>query len=97
MTEYDAPLRDMQFVIEELVGLSEITALPGHEDLTSDTVRAILEEAAKFGREVLSPINRSGDIEGSRLENGVVVTPKGFKRTWEVFEPFRKVLVVCKC
>ena len=69
MTEYDAPLRDMQFVIEELVGLSEVTALPGHEGLTSDTVRAILEEAAKFGREVLSPINRSGDTEGSRLEN----------------------------
>ena len=85
MTEYDAPLRDMQFVIEELVGLSEITALPGHEDLTSDTVRAILEEAAKFGREVLSPINRSGDIEGSRLENGVVVTPKGFKEAYQAY------------
>ena len=85
MTEYDAPLRDMQFVIEELVGLSEVTALPGHEDLTSDTVRAILEEAAKFGREVLSPINRSGDIEGSRLENGVVVTPKGFKEAYQAY------------
>ena len=85
MTEYDAPLRDMQFVIEELVGLSGVTALPGHEDLTSDTVRAILEEAAKFGREVLSPINRSGDIEGSRLENGVVVTPKGFKEAYQAY------------
>ncbi len=85
MTEYDAPLRDMQFVIEELVGLSEVAALPGHEDLTSDTVRAILEEAAKFGREVLSPINRSGDIEGSRLENGVVVTPKGFKEAYKAY------------
>ncbi len=85
MTEYNAPLRDMQFVIEELVGLSEITALPGHENLTPDTVHAILEEAAKFGREVLSPINRSGDIEGSRLENGVVITPKGFKEAYQAY------------
>ena len=85
MTEYEAPLRDMQFVIEELVGLAEVAALPGHEGLTSDTVRAVLEEAAKFGREVLSPINRSGDIEGSRLENGVVITPKGFKEAYRAY------------
>ena len=85
MTEYEAPLRDMQFVIEELVGLAEVAALPGHEDLTSDTVRAVLKEAAKFGREVLSPINRSGDIEGSRLENGVVITPKGFKEAYRAY------------
>ena len=85
MTEYEAPLRDMQFVIEELVGLADVAALPGHEDLTPDTVHAILEEAAKFGREVLSPINRSGDIEGSRLENGVVITPKGFKEAYRAY------------
>ena len=85
MTEYEAPLRDMQFVIEELVGLADVAALPGHEDLTSDTVRAVLEEAAKFGREVLSPINRSGDIEGSRLENGVVITPKGFREAYKAY------------
>ena len=85
MTEYEAPLRDMQFVIEELVGLAEVAALPGHEGLTSDTVRAVLDEAAKFGREVLSPINRSGDIEGSRLENGVVITPKGFKEAYRAY------------
>jgi hypothetical protein len=79
MAEYTAPLRDMKFVIEELVGLDHIAALPGYEHATPDVVHAILEEANKMARDVLSPINRTGDIEGCRLENGGVVTPTGFK------------------
>ena len=85
MTEYNAPLREMQFVIEELIGLDEITALPGYEDATTDTVRAILEEAGKLGRDVLSPLNRPGDLEGSKLENGVVTTPAGFKDAYQAY------------
>jgi len=85
MAEYTAPLRDMQFVIEELVGLEHITALPGYEHATPDVVHAILEEANKMARDVLSPINRTGDIEGCRLENGVVVTPTGFKEAYQAY------------
>tara|TARA_R110000868_G_scaffold4155_4_gene25218 strand:+ start:1511 stop:3268 length:1758 start_codon:yes stop_codon:yes gene_type:complete len=85
MAEYTAPLRDMQFVIEELIGLEDVAALPGFEEATSDTVQAILEEANKMARDVLSPINRSGDIEGSRLENGVVVTPAGFREAYTAY------------
>ncbi len=85
MAEYKPPLREMQFVIEELVGLDQITALPGCEEVTPDLVRAVLEEAGKMGRDVLSPLNRGGDLEGSRLENGVVVTPTGFREAYEVY------------
>ena len=85
MTEYAAPLRDMQFVIEELVGLSTVNTLPGLDWVTEDLVRAVLNEAARFGGEVLAPLNRVGDLEGSRLENGVVVTPAGFAEAYKGF------------
>jgi alkylation response protein AidB-like acyl-CoA dehydrogenase len=85
MAEYTAPLRDMQFVIEELVGLDDVAALPGYEHATPDVVHAILEEANKLARDVLSPINRAGDLEGSRLENGVVITPTGFKAAYQAY------------
>ena len=85
MTEYDAPLREMQFVVEELNGLAEVASLPGHEDATSDVARAIFEEAGRLGREVLSPINRAGDLEGAKLENGVVRTPPGFREAYRAY------------
>jgi alkylation response protein AidB-like acyl-CoA dehydrogenase len=85
MAEYNPPLREMQFVIEELVGLHQVTALPGYEEATPDLVRAVLEEAGKMGRDVLSPLNRGGDLEGSRLENGVVVTPTGFREAYQAY------------
>ncbi|NQU69099.1 MAG: acyl-CoA dehydrogenase family protein, partial [Rhodospirillales bacterium] len=85
MTDFVAPLRDMQFVIEELVGLDDIAALPGREDATPDLVRQILNEAARFGAEVLAPLNRVGDLEGSTLANGVVSTPTGFKDAYKAF------------
>ena len=83
MTEYTPPLREMLFVIEELVGLDN--TLPGCEDATPDVVRAILEEAGKLARDVLSPINRTGDVTGSRLDNGVVRTPPGFREAYHAY------------
>ena len=85
MADYSAPLDDIRFVINDLVGLDQVTALPGCEETTPDLVDAILEEAGKFGSEVLAPLNHSGDIEGCVLENGVVRTPKGFKEAYTQF------------
>ncbi|HXM84426.1 MAG TPA: acyl-CoA dehydrogenase family protein, partial [Stellaceae bacterium] len=85
MSEYAAPLPEMRFVLDEIAGLPEIAALPGCEGASADTVDAVLEEAAKFAGKVLSPLNRSGDIEKSRLENGVVRSPKGFKEAYQGF------------
>ena len=68
MSIYAAPLRDMQFVIKELVGLDDIAALPGCEEVTPDLVDAVLEEAGKFATGVLDPLNRPGDQHGAKLE-----------------------------
>ncbi|MGE5146061.1 MAG: acyl-CoA dehydrogenase N-terminal domain-containing protein, partial [Candidatus Eiseniibacteriota bacterium] len=60
MAEFSPRLDDMKFVLREVVGIDEVAALPGYEDATPDLVDAVLEEAGKFGREVLAPLNRIG-------------------------------------
>ncbi len=85
MPQYKAPLRDMRFVLYELMDGEAITTLPGFEDFTRDVTDPILDEAAKICEEVLFPLNRSGDEEGSVLENGIVRTPKGFKEAYKLF------------
>ena len=78
MSEYSAPLRDMRFILDEVANFDVISSLPGYEEATPDLVYAVLEEANKLASEVLAPLNQSGDEQGSRLENGVVVNPDGF-------------------
>ncbi len=85
MSEYSAPIRDMRFVMEELADLAAVQALPGCEDASSDIVEAILGEAAKFAGEVLSPLNRSGDVEGARWQDGQVFTASGWKEAYRQF------------
>ena len=85
MPTYNAPLRDMRFVYHALVDGDSLHELPGYEDATPETVDAVLEEAAKLCRDVLQPLNRSGDEEGCQYENGVVRTPKGFKEVYDTF------------
>jgi alkylation response protein AidB-like acyl-CoA dehydrogenase len=85
MSTYQAPLKDMRFVLNELAGLSEVAKLPGYQDATPDTVDAILEEASKFASEVLDPINYSGDQEGSEWNDGAVTTPTGFKQAYRQY------------
>ncbi len=82
MSAYTAPLKDMRFVIRELAGLDAVAKLPGCEEATPDTVDAILEEAGKFANGVLDPLNRSGDEEGSRWQDGAVATPRGFREAY---------------
>ncbi len=85
MTAYAAPLTDMRFVIGELAGLAEIAALPGLGDTSPELVDAILDEAGKFGAEVLAPLNRPGDIAGCGFNEGLVRTPEGFKEAYGQF------------
>ena len=85
MSEYRAPIRDMQFVLKELAGLDEVIQLPGCEEASADVVDAILEEAARFAEEVLSPLNASGDRQGARFEAGQVTMPAGFKDAYQLF------------
>jgi alkylation response protein AidB-like acyl-CoA dehydrogenase len=85
MSQYAAPLKDMQFVIEKLVGLAEITAMPACAEVTPDLVEAVLGEAAKFAAEVLDPLNRVGDKEGARIADGKVTPPSGFAEAYQQF------------
>jgi acyl-CoA dehydrogenase len=85
MSGYQAPLKDMRFVLNHLAGLGEVAKLPGYEEATPDTVDAILEEASKFASEVLDPINYTGDQEGSVWKDGAVTTPKGFKQAYQQY------------
>jgi 3-(methylthio)propanoyl-CoA dehydrogenase len=82
---YQAPLKDMQFVINELANLAEVTRLPGCEDATADTVEAVLEENAKFCSEVVAPLNHPSDKEPSFWHDGNVTTSKGFKEAFKAF------------
>ena len=85
MSTYTAPLQDMQFVIKELVGLADITAMPDCAEVTEDLVDAVLDEAAKFATGVLDPLNHTGDKTGARFADGSVTTPPGFKEAYRQF------------
>ncbi|MCY7260387.1 acyl-CoA dehydrogenase C-terminal domain-containing protein [Pseudomonas protegens] len=82
MPEYQAPLRDMRFLIDHVFDFHGSYAALGASDASPDMVSAILEEGAKFCENVLAPLNRSGDEEGCHFDNGVVTTPKGFKQAF---------------
>ena len=85
MSEYQAPLKDMQFVLNELANLSQINALPVFEDATPDLVEAVLEQAGVLASEVFSPLNQPGDEHGTFIENDVVVSPPGFAEAYRQF------------
>ena len=81
---YEAPVKDLNFVIKNLINLDELSNIPDYQEFSDDLIDAILEEAGKIGSEVLDPCNLSGDHEGSkRLDNGDVKTPAGYKEAYE--------------
>jgi alkylation response protein AidB-like acyl-CoA dehydrogenase len=85
MIPYAPPLADMWFALEQTARLDEIAQLPGCEGAAPDVVMAVLEEAAKLASGVLAPLNDVGDKHPSRLENGVVRTPPGFKEAYRAY------------
>jgi butyryl-CoA dehydrogenase len=82
MALWKAPLREFRFILHEVLGVEEIAALTGYEEATPEIFDTVLEQAGTFCEEVLLPLNRSGDEEGCRVENGQVLTPKGFKEAY---------------
>ena len=81
MPSYTPPTKDMQFILHDVLKVTE-QSVPGYEDLEADFTSAILDEAGKLSSEVLAPLNVVGDTEGCTLENGVVRTPTGFKEAF---------------
>ncbi|MDM0008796.1 acyl-CoA dehydrogenase C-terminal domain-containing protein [Variovorax sp. J22G73] len=85
MPTYNPPVRDMQFVLHEVLNVAEeLKALPAHAETDADTINAVIEEAGKFAAEVTFPLNISGDEEGCTLDKATheVTTPKGFKEAY---------------
>ncbi len=87
MGEYTAPLRDMRFVLNEVFEAEKLWAsLPAlAETVDMETADAILEESGKIAAQVLAPLNREADEQGSRWDNGVVTAPEGFKEAYATF------------
>ena len=81
---YRAPIDDIMLALKAAAGLPELID-KGVVDLDQDTLRAILEEAGKFGTEVLDPLNVVGDRTGSKLVDGKVVTPQGWNDAYKAF------------
>jgi alkylation response protein AidB-like acyl-CoA dehydrogenase len=82
---YTAPLKDMLFNIKHLAAIDQVAQMPGFEDAGFDTAQAVLEEAAKFNEQVLSPLNWDGDKNPSSWKDGVVTTTPGFKEAFRQF------------
>jgi alkylation response protein AidB-like acyl-CoA dehydrogenase len=88
MAQYTPPLRDMQFVLHEVLHVvDELKALPAHKEIDADTINAVLEEGGKFAAEVTFPLNQSGDEEGCTLDKATheVTAPKGFKAAYKQY------------
>ena len=86
MPEYSAPLRDIRFVLEHLVDLEAVAALPGFDHVDTDGVFSVLEENGRFLEDLVAPLNRIGDVQGSvRNEDGSVTTPDGFKEAYKAY------------
>ncbi|MAZ03768.1 MAG: acyl-CoA dehydrogenase [Sneathiella sp.] len=85
MAEYSAPLKDMSFVLNNIADLPSLAKLEGYEHAEADVVEAVLEEAGKFAANVLSPLNKPGDLQGSHVKDGVVTTPDGWVEAYAGF------------
>jgi alkylation response protein AidB-like acyl-CoA dehydrogenase len=88
MPSYTPPLRDMHFVMHELLHVvDDFKAIPKHAEIDVDTINAVLEGAGQFATEVAFPLNISGDTEGCKLDQATheVTTPKGFKAAYKQY------------
>jgi len=88
MPSYTPPLRDIQFVMHEVLGVvDELKKLPRYADIDADTIDAVLEEGGKFASQVLAPLNAVGDAEGCKLDMATqeVKTPTGFKAAYQQY------------
>ncbi len=86
MPSYKAPVRDIRFVINEVLESEKLyQTLPGYEEATEDLMNAIIEEGARFAENVVAPLNRSGDEEGCHWSATGVTTPAGYKEAYRQY------------
>ena len=86
MWHYRAPLRDLRYVIDELLDLpAQWAAMPAFAELDAATARQVIDEAARFATEVVAPLNARGDLDGCTWRDGEVRTPAGFATAYRAF------------
>ena len=85
MSDYRAPLNDMRFMLTEVLDLEATARLPGFDGVGGELIDAVLGEAAKLAADVIAPLNRIGDSQCSRIDNGAVRTPSGFSDAYQQF------------
>jgi len=85
MLEYKAPIRDITFVMQELLDCENHYQNLGYQDATVDMIDAIVVEAAKFTEQVIAPLNQIGDQQGCQWNDGIVTTPDGFKEAYQQY------------
>ncbi len=85
MPTYKAPIKDVEFLLNDVLKVERFSKLGSFAEATPDLVSAILEEAGKFTQEVMQPLNQSGDAQGCTYDNGAVTTPDGFKQAYRQF------------
>ncbi|MCP5267822.1 MAG: acyl-CoA dehydrogenase C-terminal domain-containing protein [Zoogloeaceae bacterium] len=86
MGQYQPPLRDMQFVLHELLQVEDqLAGMPRHAETNRELIDQIIEEGGKFCAEVIFPLNQVGDNEGCQWNNGEVSTPTGFKEAYRQY------------
>ena len=85
MFDYQAPLRDIRFVLDHIARIDDLSQLNGYAHADKDTVFSILDEGARFVQDLIAPLNRSGDLQGSVVEGTTVRTPDGFKEAYDAY------------
>jgi alkylation response protein AidB-like acyl-CoA dehydrogenase len=80
---YRAPVKDIRFILDHVVGFAEVAATPRFAEATPELAEAILTEAGRIATDVLAPLNRAGDKHPARLENGAVVSSPGFAEGYQ--------------
>ena len=83
MPSYIPPIEDILFTLNSIIGLEQMASLPGHADVTQETVQSILTEAGHVATDILAPLNRAGDLDGARLKDGIVATTPGWQRAYD--------------
>ncbi len=82
---YTPPIRDLVFSLSEVAGVAQLEETGRFPDFDAELMKAVLEAAGSFAAEVLAPLNRPGDLEGARFENGRVFAPAGFPQAYRAF------------
>ena len=82
---YRVPTQDIRFALQELADLPGVLELPGFEDFSAELIDAIIDENARFVEQEVAPLNRAGDQNGAKWNDGVVTTTPGFKKAFEEF------------